>query len=205
MRVFNKLSLGICGFLIAQNPAIALAAKDSHGQASGGDTGLPQFDPSSYPSQIFWLAVTFVVLYVFFSKKTLPEISSVIENRQEHIQSDIDTAEKLRKEAEEVQQFYEESLENARLEASKSYAEAEEAVKEKTAKKYESFRKKSAKQIGEMEERLETEKAKVMEEMNTIAAEIASQAAEKIVGIPADIDQAKTVVRSLHKTTKKAA
>ena len=41
--------------------------------------------------------------------------------------------------------------------------------------------------------------------MNIIAAEIASAAAERIVGIATDISQAQTVVQSLNRKMSKAA
>jgi F-type H+-transporting ATPase subunit b len=187
----------------AVDAAHGAAADVAHG---GEKMGLPQFDPSSFPSQVFWLAIAFAVLYFFFSRKTLPEISQVIENRHEHIQSNIDAADKLRREAENVHKSYEEALDNARQDAAKFYADAEDAVTAVTTTKLAAFREKSQKQIEETESKLAKSKAEVMEDMNGIAAEIASKAAEKIVGIPADLNEAKNVVRSLHnKTQKKAA
>jgi F-type H+-transporting ATPase subunit b len=176
----------------------------AHGDGHAKKAGLPQFDPSSFSSQVFWLVIAFAVLYAFFSRKTLPEISSVIENRHQHIQNNIETAEKLRSEAEEVHKHYEELLENARQDAARFYSEAEDGIKASTEAKSKAFRDKSGKQIEDMEAKLLKAQAGVMEEMSSIAAEIAAVAAEKIVGIPADINQAKTVVQSLH-NKKKAA
>ena len=54
-----------------------LAVEGAHGagmEDHGGGVGLPQFDPSSFPSQMFWLAVTFAILYLFFSNKTAADI-----------------------------------------------------------------------------------------------------------------------------------
>lgn len=47
--------------------------------------GLPQMDTAWFPSQIFWLAITFGFLYVVFSKKVLPGISSTLESRRNQI------------------------------------------------------------------------------------------------------------------------
>ncbi len=38
-----------------------------------------------------------------------------------------------------------------------------------------------------------------MEDMSEVAAEVAAQAAEKIIGVPTDADSAKAVVKSLNK------
>lgn len=178
------------------------AAAAGHGTAHDAaheSVGLPQLDVATYPGQIFWLAVTFAILYFYFSRKALPEISGVIENRHEHIQSNLHTAEKLRKEADEAQVHYEALLEHARTESSKLMGDAAASVKAKGDRMFLSLREKGAQDIAALEQRLTQEKAKAMAEMDMIAAEIASQAAEKIVGVKADLKQAQTVVQSLNR------
>ena len=73
---------------------------DAHEQSSAG---LPQLDPKWYPSQLFWLFLTYGVLYFAFSRNVLPGLSGIIENRRDHIKNDLDQAEKLRAPAEKVQ------------------------------------------------------------------------------------------------------
>jgi F-type H+-transporting ATPase subunit b len=209
MRILARISIALYAYLAAGMPG-ALAAAEQAIEAAGAHeagekVGLPQFNPASYPSQLFWLAVIFAILYFFFAKKTLPEISGVIESRNARISNDIETAEKLRSEAESVQKFYEESLEKARTEAARFYNEADIAVKAHTASTANAFREKSSKEIEATEKRLQKAKKAAMEEMSTIAAEIASHAAEKIVGVSINLDQAKSLVQSIYKSSKKAA
>lgn len=173
--------------------------------AAASSGGLPQFDPTWFPSQIFWLAVSFFVLYLFFSKKTLPEISSVIENRRNHIRSDLDMAEKLTEEAESVQAAYENGLQSARDTAAQAVADVDSAMKAKGADEYEEFRKRSETEILAAEERIKAAKNAAMDEMNTIAAEVASVAVKKIIGADMDVKQAKAVVESLGAATKSKA
>lgn len=176
-------------------PAMSFAApKDGH-EGSGG--GLPQFDPSTYPSQIFWLTVTFVVLYVFFSFKTLPDIAGVLERRENHIKGDIDTAEKLRHEAEEAQASYESLMENSRAESSRLLAEASEYARTQAGRELESFRARAAQETERTDAEILRAKGAVMDEMQTIVAEVASEAASRIVGIKPDLKQAQDVVQSL--------
>ena len=170
-----------------------------------GGAGLPQLDPANFTSQIFWILVAFGVLYVFFSRRTLPEISSVLESRHAHIQSDLTSAEELQEEAEKVQEAYEKILTDARAKASASFAQAEENISAKMVKEYQGFQERSAKAIAEKEAAIETAKNAAIEEMNGLAAEIAREAAEKIIGVETDLKQAKTVVKSLHSARAKAA
>ena len=167
-----------------------------------GSGGLPQFDMTTFPSQIFWLLIMFAFLYLFFSKKTLPEISSTLENRREQVKSDLDTAEKLRAEAEQAQHDYETGLIKAREESTKTMAKTQQKISEKAEKASNDYREKMEKEIATLEERL----AKAQSDaMDTIAAEVASEAAKKIVGISPDLKEAKTVVKSLNDNGRKAA
>ena len=75
---------------------------------------MPQFDPSTFSTQIFWLVLTFLALYLVLWKVVLPRISSVLEQRQEKIEDDLGRAEKLKAEAEEVLADYKKSLDEAR-------------------------------------------------------------------------------------------
>ena len=65
-------------------------------------TGLPQLDPSVIPSQLFWLVVSFLVLYLFFSRVFIPKISSVIEGRKSIVANNLDLAERANERAEKA-------------------------------------------------------------------------------------------------------
>ncbi|HBR69728.1 MAG TPA: hypothetical protein DEA55_10180 [Rhodospirillaceae bacterium] len=178
---------------------------EEHGDGHESSGGLPQFNPSSYPSQIFWLVVVFSVMYFFFSRRTLPEISGVIENRHQHIQSDLDSAEKLRQEAETVHKAYDEALDKARTKASDLFAEVEREIKEKSAAQFQAFLERSSKEVKSAEAKIEKAKSEAFEEMSTVAAEVAAKAAEKIIGVSTDLQKAKSIIDALHKNNKKAA
>lgn len=164
--------------------------------------GLPQLDPMVYPGQAFWLLVVFAVLYVFFSKKTLPDMSSVIENRRERIQNDLDTATRLKDEVASVQEFYENSLSAARKEAADTYKKIEENLKADSEKNMKAFQEKATSQISAMESDIEKATGKAMEDMGRIATEIAMEATAKIAGLQVDSDYVKKVVDSINTPAK---
>jgi F0F1-type ATP synthase membrane subunit b/b' len=62
-----------------------------------------------------------------------------------------------------------------------------------------SLRDKAEKDMHALEVRIEAAKGDAMDQMTTIAAEVASEAAAKIIGTPADLDHAKSVVQSINK------
>lgn len=166
--------------------------------------GLPQLDFTTYTPQLFWMFAFFAVLYMFFAMKTLPEISGVIENRKNHIQSDLETAEKLAAEADQVQEAYQASLGKAQGKAAKAIQDVEAEMKKAAEDAAEEFRARSEKDIKAAEAEVLKAQEAVMDEVNTIAAEAASEAVSKIIGAKTDIKKAKTIIKGLADKAKAA-
>ena len=79
--------------------------------------GMPQLNPEFWISQIFWLTLTFGILYIVLSKLILPKISANLELRKSQIQENIEAAEKQRKESEIKLKEYDEIILKSRLKA----------------------------------------------------------------------------------------
>ncbi len=87
---------------------------------------MPQFDFTTYSSQIFWFSICFALLYFCISKIILPRIQEIIANREGTINSDKTLAEQLDSKIEEVRI----KTNSLRGEASKAYStKLEEAAK----------------------------------------------------------------------------
>lgn len=179
-------------------PQIALASSE------GGSEGLPQFDTASYPGQLFWLTVTFVVVYVFLGKVALPQISEVLENRLETVQGDLDRAAKLKAEAEEVREAYEKSVAKAHDEARSLTAAAQAEIAQLAAKKSEEFAKKSKKRMDQVEARISNAKADAMDDITTASADLAAEAAKKLSGIKIEPKEAKMTIQAIVKDERAA-
>jgi len=87
------------------------------GHEAGGQSGFPPFDASTFPSQLFWLAITFGALYYFMSKRFLPQVGAVIAARHARIAKDIDDATVLQQQADAAAAAHEKSLADARANA----------------------------------------------------------------------------------------
>ena len=148
----------------------ALAAGDSSG-------GLPQLDITTWPSQLFWLVVTFVIGYILISSLVAPSISSVLANRSTKISNDLETAKKAQDNAKEVYTSYEESLSEARSQAAIAAAKALEEAKAETASRDAAINKKLASSAKKAEARL----SKMRDEALSSLEDLATETSQKII------------------------
>jgi len=98
--------------------------------ARNGGAGFPPFKTETFPSQIFWLAITFAFLFVVLWRVAGPRISGVITARRSRIADDLAEAQKHRAGAEAASAAYQTALAGARARA---HALAEETRKGITA------------------------------------------------------------------------
>src|SRR6056300_634384 len=78
--------------------------------------GMPQLNPEFWVSQIFWLTITFGILYIVLSKLILPKISANLESRKSQISDNIEAADKQREESEAKLKEYEEKVNKSAIE-----------------------------------------------------------------------------------------
>ena len=71
------------------------------------EAAFPPFDPTYFASQLFWLAISFAVLYFLLSRFVLPRIGGAIEERRDRIADDLDAAASMRDQANETVRAYE--------------------------------------------------------------------------------------------------
>lgn len=199
-RLSSVLSALFAFFLVLFCGA-AWASEEPHAE---GSAGLPQFDATTFPQQIFWLLVAFVFLYGFFSRSTLPTLSRIIENRREHIQSDLDSARRLGEEAAHVQKIYEESLEKARVEASAITSAAIESARHIAEENLKAFHEKAEHEISSIEKRTENTRRNAVQSLNLLAAEASALAVEKLSGLHGDKDLARAVVEKIQTEARTA-
>ena len=98
--------------------------------------GMPQLNPEFWISQIFWLTLTFGILYIILSKLILPKISDNLESRKSQILENVEAAEKQRQNSEEKLKEYEKIVLKSKMEAKSIFNQArEKALKDINAKR----------------------------------------------------------------------
>ena len=144
--------------------------------------GMPQLNPEFWISQIFWLTLTFGILYVVLSKLILPKISANLELRRSQIQENIEAAEKQRETSELKIKEYNSIILKTKLEAKNIFKD----VREKTLKNINSKKETLDKQIDEEIKKAEKEirmlQKGASEKINKIAIETSSEIVKKLIG-----------------------
>ena len=161
--------------------------------------GMPQLNPEFWISQIFWLTLTFGVLYIVLSKLILPKISANLELRKSQIQENIEAAEKQRESSESKLKEYEEIILKSKLEAKNIFKNArEKTVKDINGKK-EILDKQIDEEISNAEKEIEALKKGAAEKINKIAIETSSDLVKKLIGAEVNNSSISAIVEDLSK------
>ena len=86
--------------------------------------GMPQFNAKSFNSQLFWLIITFTTLYLTITYFILPRIRENIRLRKNKIANDLERAEKIKAEIENIVSQSNIKLEEAKNQAQKMIKES---------------------------------------------------------------------------------
>ena len=161
--------------------------------------GMPQLNPEFWISQIFWLILTFGIMYVVLSKLILPKISNNLESRKSQILENIEAAEKQRKDSESKLKEYDEIISKSKVEASNIFSQArEKAIKDINAKR-EILDKQINDEIVEAEKEIQTLRISAPEKINKIAIETSSELVQKLIGAEVNNSSISAIVDDLSK------
>lgn len=160
---------------------------------------MPHFDVTSFPSQLFWLAATFIALYVLMAKVALPRIGDILAERQRRISDDLDMAERLKSETEAAIATYEKALAEARASAQAEIARALEANAADAAARHAEMDTILAAKIAESEKRIHAARRQALAEVNGIAADVAAAIVAHVADVATDADAIAPVVAAITK------
>lgn len=143
---------------------------------------MPQFDPTYFLTQVFWLAVTFVALYFLMSRVALPRIAEVMEQRSARIANDLEKAASLKRETDAVIEAYEAAVAKARGEAAAVMAKAGQEIAEISAKRQAAFSAELAEKVTAAESRIAKAKTEAKAQVRDIAVDVARDITAKLAG-----------------------
>jgi F-type H+-transporting ATPase subunit b len=161
--------------------------------------GFPPFDATTFASQLIWLTITFVLLYLLMSRIALPRMASIIESRSARIADDLGEAQRLKDQSDTTLAEYEQSLADARMRAQGLISDLREdqARAAETARK--SLEGQLADRIGEAEKSIAASKNAAMVHVRGIAEESAGAIVERLIGKPPSAKEAADAVAAVLK------
>ena len=161
--------------------------------------GMPQLNPEFWVSQIFWLTLTFGVLYVVLSKLILPKISGNLESRKSQILENIEAAEKQRESSETKLKEYEEIVTKSKLEAKNIFNQVREKALKDINSKREVLDKQIDEEIVKAEEEIKALQSGAAGKINKIAIDTSSELIQKLIGAEVNNSSISAIVDDLSK------
>lgn len=147
---------------------------------------MPQLDPAFFGTQLFWLAISFIVLYVLMSRLAMPQIAGVLKQREDKIRGDLDAAQRLKEETKSVIAAYEKALADARGEAQALARQTMDAANAESSRRQQELTDRITSQLAAAERRIAEARSQAMANVGTMAAEVAQQAFGRLTGATAD-------------------
>ena len=144
--------------------------------------GFPPFQKDTFASQLFWLAITFVALYLVISRVAVPRIGGIIESREKRIAGDIAEAQRMKADSEAAGAAYEKSLADARSRAQAIGSEIHAKLNAEAEENRKSLEAKLNAQLAESEKQIATTKSAAMTNVRGIAVDAAAAIVERLTG-----------------------
>jgi F-type H+-transporting ATPase subunit b len=150
---------------------------------------MPQLDVTTFPSQLFWLGVSFLVLYGILTYVALPKIGRVLDSREKTLEEKINAASLYREQAENLLAEYESALAQARREAQEKTQAVARAVASDIAHKEKVFLATINDRLRAGEQDLFRARLETGESMKEISREVAKAILEKLTGRPYSLEE----------------
>jgi len=161
--------------------------------------GMPQLNPEFWVSQIFWLTLTFGIMYVVLSKIILPKISVNLESRKSEIQENIEAAESQRQKSESKLLEYNKIVSETKLEAKNIFKNVREKVIKDINSKKAILDNQIDDEIKKAEQEILLLRKTAPEKINKIAIDTSSELIKKLIGADVNNSSISAIVDDLSK------
>ena len=132
--------------------------------------------------------VAFAILFFFMWKWVLPRFRSVLEERRQKIQGEMEQAEKTRTEADKILADYREQLAGARDESNRIIEEARQTADQLRRDLQAKAEEESRATVARAQDEIRAERDRVFQELRSQVGEVAVELAGRVVG--AELDKA---------------
>ncbi len=164
--------------------------------------GMPQLDPEFWFSQIFWLVITFGVLYLILSKIVLPKISDNLETRKSQVLENLEIAEKQRNQSEAKLKEFDNIILKSKIEAKNLFNESRKKLLDDINSKKQKLEEEIDKEVKIVESEINELKNKSPEKINKIAIETSADIINQLIGVNANNSSITAIVSDISSKNK---
>ena len=158
-------------------------ATNAHTEQPGGHKGaFPPFASETFASQIFWLVICFVALYLMIARIAVPRIGGILEQRTKRIEDDFAAAQRDREESEAALVAYEKALADARSRAQAIGTDIRDKVHAQSEENRKALEARLNAQLVEAEKSIAATKSAAMTNVRGIAVDAARAIVERQTG-----------------------
>jgi F-type H+-transporting ATPase subunit b len=160
---------------------------------------MPQFNFDTFPSQIFWLLISFAALYFLLARTALPKIGAVLEARQRKMDDDLERATELELQAKEALIAYEAELDAAREQAQSAIRQATDEMAADAEQQHQKLAAKLTADVEAAEGRIAAACKDALAHIQQVANEAARATTARLIGVEVDEGQASEAVAAVSK------
>ena len=176
-----------------------MAEPNAHTEQPAGHAAFPPFQSEHFPSQLLWLAVSFVLLYALMSRIALPRVGAILADRSKRISDDLAAAERLKEQSNAAHAAYEKSLADARSRAQSIAGSTREQQAAEAETKQKQLEAKLHERLAAAEQQISATRSAAMGNVRSIAAGTAAAIVERLIGkAPADHEVAAALDAGKH-------
>lgn len=179
-----------------------MAAEKSHADASqvaaeAASGGMPQFDMSVWAGQIFWLFLTFGIMYLLLSRFILPKIGQGLTDRGDRIADDLDEASRMQQQATQAQADYERALADAKAKAHNIAETTRKSVDEELSAEADATEEVFSRKQADADARIRKIKTAALGKIDDVAADTVGDIIAKIAGMKSTAASVKSAITSV--------
>ena len=163
------------------------------------EAGMPQLDPTYWASQGFWLVLVFTILYISIAKFYLPKIKNNLDDRENKIKDDLNSANKFKELSELKLKEYEKILENSKKEVIKIHIESKNKLDKDIRAKKDIMEKEIETEITKAQKDIAELKGNSISDIQNISKDLASNIIESISGDKLNESSIKAAVEDITK------
>jgi len=176
-----------------------MAAETPHKDAAAeaASSGMPQFAFDTFTGQIFWLVLTFGIMYFVLSRFILPKIGQGITDRGDRIADDLDEASRMQQQATQAQADYERALADAKAKAHNIAETTRKSVDSEIASEVEIAEADFSRKQADADERIRTIKTAALGKIDDVASDTIGEILNKVAGVKTTSARIKSAISSV--------